>query len=86
MSQEEYLNSKIFCKIWGEKTTIYSKQKVGQYFNQPYLRQKFELTVISKWPKEKRKKLILKKEISEAKAEKKTHKSNKKKHLPRGFF
>ena len=33
-------------KFEGKKTTIYLKQKFGQYFNQPYLRQKFELTVI----------------------------------------
>ena len=45
----------ILQKFEGKKT-IYLKQKFGQYFNQPYLRQKFELTVISKSPKKKEKK------------------------------
>ena len=38
----------ILQKFEGKKKTIYLKQKFGQCFNQPYLRQKFELTVISK--------------------------------------
>ena len=69
----------IFERFEGEKNNnIFKAKKVWESFKQQYLKHNFDRAGISKYRNKKEKKgLILKKEISEAKAGKKTLKNNK---------